>query len=570
MESPLSRLRSATLLDELERLRHEFGGVVATRKCELLDALRRLELRTAKQVLRLHDALCFMRAYPDGPEVLQRVERMLVDFPRRRDLARHRRALADSGIAGTTTEFRFFWPQAQWLASRWGAQLTIVWRDFEGRDRLGNVLPLLTHFSETPALDELAYTTRQWVTRLAGPVESDASFLARRFTALPMDTFAREKLYDQLDPPLRLAPGPDTPSRTTAYTAPARVSFQTVPLTRARPDLATELRRPPLAVRPVSRAEGQQFIDLARSAMVTRSRDLDVFSWGDSDDVRVADCGGGLQFAIIGVIPERRLLLEAVYAFLTLKNGVPIGYVLNSALYGSAEIAYNVFENWRGAEAGAIYGRVLATVRQLFGADSFTIYPYQLGDGNHEALESGAWWFYQKLGFRPRDAEACRLMDIELKRMQSRPSHRSSIATLKRLARANLYYHSGRARDDVIGLVPLPTAGLAISAMMSTRFGSDRERGARVCADEAARLLGAPSRGGWTVGERLAWDRWSPLVLVLPGVANWTASEKRALVEVVRAKGGRRESEFVRRFDRHRRLRDALRRLTLREDAANP
>jgi len=561
---------AATLLDELERLRLEFGGDVAARKCELLDAFRRLQLRTAGQVLRLHDALCFMRAYPDAPEVLQRVEQMLAGFSCRRDLARHRRALADSGIAGTSIAFRFFWPQAQWLASRWGTKLTIVWRDFEGRDRLGNLLPLLTHFSETPALDELAYNTRQWVTRLKGPDESDASFVARRFTALPMDSFAREKLYDQLDPPLRLSPGPDTPSRTSAYMAPARLVFQTAPLTRARPDIAAELRRAPLSVRAVSRAEGQRLIDLARSAMVTRSRDLDVFSWASPDDVRLADCGGGLQFAIIGAVPERRLLMEAVYAFLTLKNGVPIGYVLNSALYGSAEIAYNVFENWRGAEAGAIYGRVLATVRHLFGADSFTIFPYQLGDGNHEALDSGAWWFYYKLGFRPRDLEARRIMEIELKRMQSRPTHRSSIATLKQLARYNLYYHSGRDRDDVIGLVPLPTAGLAVSALMSARFGSDRELGARTCAHEAARLLGAPSRSRWTAGERLAWDRWSPLVLVLPGVAGWSAADRRALVEVVKAKGGRHESDFVRRFDRHRRLREALRRLTLREDAANP
>ena len=561
---------AATLLNHLERSRLEFGDDVATRKCALLDACQRLELRTAKQVLRLHDALCFMRAYPDAPEVLRRVEQMLADFPRRRDLARHRHSLAGSGIAGTAIDFRFFWPQARWLATRWGSRLTIVWRDFEGRDELGNLLPLLTHFSETPALDELAFTTRQWVTRLAGPNESDASFLVRRFAALRMDSFACEKLYDRLDPPLRLAPGPDTPSRTTAYAAPARVVFQTVPLTRERPDLAAELRRAPLAVRSVSRAEGQRFIDLARSAMVTRSRDLDVFSWGDPDDVRVADCGGGLQFAIIGAIPERRLLMEAVYAFLTLKNGVPIGYVLNSALYGSAEIAYNVFETWRGAEAGAIYGRVLATVRQLFNADSFTIYPYQLGDGNKEGLASGAWWFYQKLGFRPRDPEARALMELELRRMQLRPSHRSSIATLKQLAQANLYYHSGRERDDVIGLVPLPTAGLAVTALLAARFGSDRERGAQTCAVEAARLLGAPSRSRWTEGERLAWHRWSPLVLVLPGISNWTAAEKRALVEVVKAKGGRRESEFVRLFDRHRRLRDALRRLTLREDAANP
>src|SRR4029077_13985236 len=120
-------------------------------------------------------------------------------------------------------------------------------------------------------------------------------------------------------------------------------------------------------------------IDLAREAMVTRSRDLDVFCWGDPRDVRLVDAGGGLQCACIGFRPDRRLLLEAVYGFLTLKNGVPIGYVLCSALFGSSEIAYNVFETFRGAEAARVYGRVLGMVRSLFGSDTFTIYPYQLG-----------------------------------------------------------------------------------------------------------------------------------------------------------------------------------------------
>ena len=49
----------------------------------------------------------------------------------------------------------------------------------------------------------------------------------------------------------------------------------------------------------------------------------------------------------------RRLVFEAVYGFLTLKNGVPIGYVLLSALYRSAEVAYNVFDSFRGAETAA-------------------------------------------------------------------------------------------------------------------------------------------------------------------------------------------------------------------------
>jgi hypothetical protein len=140
---------------------------------------------------------------------------------------------------------------------------------------------------------------------------------------------------------------------------------------------------------------------------------------------------------------------------------------------------------------------------------------------------------------------------------------------LHRLARANLYYHMGRDRDDVIGLLPLPAIGLAVQRLVAERFGSDRERGEQVLAREAGRRLGLRSVRGWSAGERLAWQRWSPLVHLLD-VARWNAAERQALVEIVRAKGGRRESEFALRFDRHRRLRAAIRALALREDKANP
>ena len=46
--------------------------------------------------------------------------------------------------------------------------------------------------------------------------------------------------------------------------------------------------------------------------------------------------------------------------------------------------------------------RLLAARAHLFGTRSFSIEPYQLGKNNDEGIASGAWWFYAKLGFRPR------------------------------------------------------------------------------------------------------------------------------------------------------------------------
>ena len=205
---------------------------------------------------------------------------------------------------------------------------------------------------------------------------------------------------------------------------------------------------------------------------------------------------------------------------------------------------------------------MLATAHHLFGSDTFTIYPYQLGDDNDEALQSGAWWFYQKVGFRPRDAAALRLMRREQAAMAKRPRHRSTIPTLRRLARANLYYDVGQKRDDVIGELPLGRVGEAVTDAVAKRFGSDRRRAGRVLADEARALLGLRSLDGWDRNQRLMLQRWAPLIRVLPGVSRWSAADRKALADIVRAKGGRRESEYVRLFDAHRRLRSAVIALT--------
>jgi len=545
-------------LDRLEELKSTFGPEAARERRLLVARLDRATLRSAKEVERLHEALCFARAYPDDAVTAGAVERALARFPRRADLRRHADALANSGIAGTHTSYPFFAPTARWLASRWPGALDLVWESVADESRLERLLPLLGHYAETPALDEAPISTAEWLERLRARDETTATFLVRRLAERYPNGFDFERTYEDLDLELDLRPVADGPSRGAERAPRGPRRHQSGPLRRGRPDLGVEIDREPRAVRRLSRREGRQIVDLARSAMVTRARDLDAFAYGSEDDVRLIEWEDGLAFAAIGVIPERRLMLEAVYGFLTLKNRVPIGYVLNSALFGSAEIAYNVFSTFRGGEAALVYARVLATVRHLFRADAFTIFPYQLGDENEEAIESGAWWFYQKLGFRPRDRSTLALMRRELERMRRNPQHRSNPTTLRRLARQNVYLSHGPERADVIGELPFAGVGLAVSDLLGRRFAHAPGRGLEAAAEAAAERLGAGPGRGWGAGERLAFARWAPLVLALPRWSSWSRDERLALVDVIRAKGGRRESDFVHRFDAHPRLRRAV------------
>jgi hypothetical protein len=548
-------MTAAGALRQLERwARREPGGDPAA-----VRALSRARLSSARDITRLHEALLFLAAYPHSQAEHRDAISLLDRFDRRADLRRFRHALANSGIAGTEIHFPFFWFTALWIARRWPELLRVDWESFDKEEDLEPLLALLLPYAESVALDELTGAAQEWIRRLKRKDETDGAFLVRRFAALAGDSFVKELVYERLDLPLVLAPGPGTPSRTRDRLRVTRVAARPSGLDRRRPDLAAEWRRPLVSIRSCAAREADRLITLARGAMITRSRDLNVFEHADPQDVRLADAGDGLQFACLGVVPERRLLLESAYGFLTLQNGIPVGYVLLSGLFGSSEVAFNVFETFRGGEAGRVFGRVIALARAWFGSDAYTIGADQLGEDNEEGLRSGAWWFYYKMGFRPHAAKVKRVLAGELRAMRRRPAHRSSLAQLVQLSSENLYWYSRRPRADVLGRVALGNIGLAISKRLAERDGADRERGVRDAADEAQRLLGARRS---RASERLAWERWGPLVVALPGIERWSSADRRALADILRAKWSGPESEFVLRSNAHRPFRRALLRLS--------
>lgn len=533
----------------LEGLRASFGPMEANRKLELLRQLGRRSFPSRPALVRYHELLCWWRAYPDDAALLAEVVARLDTFQLRADLKRFRGELIGSGIAGTDITFPFFYFTAGWLARRWPESISIDWSADVDLARLERLLPLLLPATEGLMVDQLSYTARGWLKELKGPTETDATFLVRRFQTLPFNDFGREIAYDDMGFWLKLKAGSTTPNRSRASDPAAPIAFQTKPLTVGRPDLAREARRPPISIRSVPKNEALGLIDMARTAMVTRDRDLDVFENADPEDVHRIDHGHGLQFIAVGQVPERRMLLESVYGLITLRNGVPIGYVLISSLFGSTEIAYNVFETFRGGESGYLFGRVIATARALFGSDTFSIEPYQLGYGNAEGLKSGAWWFYYKIGFRPVEPGVRQLAESEAARVRANPGHRTDRRTLTRLASERMFLHLRRPRTDVLGQIPLDTIGLALSRRLADRGGADREGAIREMARETAQRLGFRGLSRLSAAETMAWHRWAPILDSMIGVEGWTSSQKKAAVAVIRAKGGRHEYLFVRLFD---------------------
>jgi hypothetical protein len=553
---------ATSALRQLERRKDRFDAASVRIKLQCLRQLARARLASADQVRRLHELLCFMRAYPDSTEVLRAVDSILNGFDRRHDLRAHREALAYSGIAGTTLWFPFFYPTALWLAQRWPDQLVLERADATAGESIASLLPALLTPVEAHGLRESKLPGFAALDAVRGN-DRDAAFLVRRVAAMAADERTREAYYDAINPSCLLLAGPDTPSRTRAKYQAVQPVWQTQPLRRARPDLPSEIRRAPRAMRRASPAEAAALIALAREAMVTRQRDLDAFAYANEHDAWWIEDDGGLAFTLVGMRTERRAVVPAIYGGLMLQNGVPVGYHQCDLTGRSAAVSFNTFETFRGGEAAHTFARLLAMLAHAFGTHSFSIEPYQLGKDNEEGLASGAWWFYAKLGFRPRSRAGRELARQEFDLVAQSPGRRTPPATLVALAAHHLFLDLDRQRPAP--LITPAAVGLAVARHLTTLAGSDRTAAVAQASAAVQKVCGLQSLDGFSAAERAAWESWAPLLSMLP-IAEWSPAERAALVRLVRSKAGESERDYVRLFAELPRLEAAL--AQLRPDRA--
>jgi hypothetical protein len=239
-------------------------------------------------------------------------------------------------------------------------------------------------------------------------------------------------------------------------------------ITRSQVSLASELSQPPPRLTKLSRREGEQIMHFIREVMVVRYRELYGTTLGDPASVVRADLGRGVVMYFWNLPPDRRLPLRAYVAGFTLKNGVPINYIEAIGLCEWIEVGFNTFYTYRQGETAWIYAQALRCLHAFTRATTISIYPYQIGQQNDEALDSGAFWFYRKLGFRSGNPVLEKLARSEEQKIAANPKYRTPKKTLKRLAEAHVFYE-----------IATPTVRHDIEAMLDARRNQSRS-GARM------------------------------------------------------------------------------------------
>ena len=299
-------------------------------------------------------------------------------------------------------------------------------------------------------------------------------------------------------------------------------------------------------------ADARKMLELILDTSAMRFRELYGFSHPDEAKVFSADAGRGVEIVFFGVPPRWRLPLRAYHAGMFFKNGVPAGYVETLSLFDRAEVGFNLYYTFREGESAWLYARLLHLFHQVLGVNCFSVDPYQIGDENPEAIDSGAFWFYRKLGFRPVDASLAALAGREEERITRTPGYRSSRRTLQRLAKGYVLFEGPEAKTGQWDRFSIRNVGIAATRALAARFGSDTERMRHTASRFAARHFGVES----TLGLAL-------VLSVIPGVEGWNSLEKRAVGEILHAKERGTEARYLRLMQRHARLRAAFLKLGL-------
>ena len=538
-------MNAATALKRLRSLRNQFGEAAQRELRALLRAMPTLRMRKWREVAALHDDLLFLCAFPASVAVRRDARRLLQSIAQRMAAlpSRERQRGDDTGIAGSVTRHVLPFAVARSLAPT--QQAEIDWRNVADETDLDAVVRPLLAPAAAEAFDSGEYGTREFVA-LARPANarSDLQWLTSD-SGLADD-------WDSAEVPIVWQLG-NSPACVTHNVVPNLPLVVRDGLRRPEGDLRAQIETPLRSIELLPRKRASQVIDCARAALAARCREVNAMTYPNRDEVWWCDLDCGVGLAVIGIAPRHRLALETNTGYVLFASGVPIGYGGVTPLFRQANTGINVFDPFRGSEAAFLWVETLRAFHTLYGSERFVINAYQFGAGNVEAIRSGAFWFYYRLGFRPASSAVRALAAREAKRIAANRSYRSAATTLRALASGDLHLDLTRFdADDHFEESLLPRAG-ARAARQLAAAATSRPAAQRKVATALAEALGVSDYGRWSRDERRGFEFLAPIFTNLPDARAWTASDREALVSLLRAKGLPQERAFALRSARAKR-----------------
>lgn len=461
------------LVQQVSIICNRFGEEVSAEKLRLIKSIGTIKLTNIKQIKLIHDCLLFMMAYAEDLQVQQLAMLQMDRLCRRTQQlpATKKEYFTNSGFAFNETQGTFSFVIIKWLLQNWPNHITIHSFDETGQHPRELLKHSLNEMEFELTGDE-ALSKIKWLEKASGSKNKKniLKFLITGFDNMHLDVAIKEQLFAALK--LFISIQPDQPQFSKSFgRIPIKEQyFHELGLLKKFDPLTVINQKLPPEKKLDSQAK-EEILTTARLALLLMNRETDPVSYGHPNDMKVFDLEHGLSIALFSIGTATRLPLDSYIGFMMFKNGYPMSYG-GAWLFGKrALIGINIFEAFRGGESAYVFAQLLRTYKQAFGAEHFEVEPYQFGKNNPEGLQSGAFWFYHRFGFRPLDQTLLQLAEEEHQKIMQQKGYRSSIAVLKQFTGSNLGVNFGKKSFD------LSPASIShyISKNINARFNANRQ-----------------------------------------------------------------------------------------------
>lgn len=475
------------LHQELRRIAGKFDPDSVHAKEKLLERLSEMKLPLNGSLSSYCDTLMFLSAYPAGNRQLKLAQeelRRLSSFLKKNG-AKKKEQLENSGLPYTTSLSTYSHDLLRLLHERTDIRLSID--SFQEpavslNEALSFTLPL-----PEKEITSAGFSNRELFACLLGPQADRIGFLLSEFSRLDTVPFIKDHLFGGLHLYIKVKPlGPGFSKAFNRY-EPADTFFHQDLLKHFDQRELLDRKLPaPLSPDPKIR---QAIIQTIRDALTLLQRETDPVTYMDPGSFRLYELERGISIAIYGMTADRQLPLESYVGYTLFKNGYPAAYGGAWVLGRRALFGINVFESFRGGESGFILCQLLRVYRQAFGVSYFEVEPYQYGKGNPEGIQSGAFWFYHRFGFRPLDRSLLDLSEKENRKMQKQKGYRSTEETLLRFTEGNIALQLGNSIPPLMSDIRDK-----ITTVIRTQFGGNRPEAETALRKKFAARFGGPGK----------------------------------------------------------------------------
>lgn len=436
---------AASLIRSLEKLRASCAAADLRETEKVLSSLLKTKEYPPAEVLPLHEHLLFIKAFPFNADLaaladknLRRLELYIVKEVRRKNM-RLKKAIENTGITGSKVIATFSYDLINCLVSTFPE--AVVYDscaiDAEEFFSLLNTLlpaPLREHFMEGGW-----NTVDEWLDAFSGKDRyRKLQLLLSFFNEAGLPRSQRDFLFERLQLYIE-ADLSRMPSRTNIF-LPVDQPFIHADGILKKTDLSSLIHAPVEENHALTVEERKRIVAAVRWTLFALFRETDPGTYADLHDVRVFDVGRGLQIVLQGMKQERRNPIDAYIGFMAFKNGCPYAYGGAWMLGPMAKIGINIFPAFRGGESALFFAQLMRVYQQVFAPEYFVAEPYQVGRDNPEGIETGAFWFYYRLGYRPVLPLLKKLAAAEYENLKSGKSKKTPSTVLRRLVADELVW----------------------------------------------------------------------------------------------------------------------------------